>query len=88
MNKNIHASMLNRLKENPDYAETRDEFYTTPETAQRMIEGLKLSQFAGKSVYCNCDTENRKYTSQLRQTSRLGNLNRLSLLATSKAEKA
>lgn len=22
-----------------------------------MIEGLKLSQFAGKSVYCNCDTE-------------------------------
>ena len=33
MNKNIHASMLKRLKENPDYAETRDEFYTTPETA-------------------------------------------------------
>lgn len=22
-----------------------------------MVEGLKLSQFAGKSVYCNCDTE-------------------------------
>ena len=22
-----------------------------------MIKGLKLSQFAGKSVYCNCDTE-------------------------------
>ena len=22
-----------------------------------MIEGLKLYQFAGKSVYCNCDTE-------------------------------
>ena len=22
-----------------------------------MVEGLKLCQFAGKSVYCNCDTE-------------------------------
>ena len=55
MNKNI--SMRKRLKKNPDYQETRDEFYTTPETAQRMTEGLKLSQFAGKSVYCNCDTE-------------------------------
>lgn len=31
MNKNV--LMSNRLKENPDYAETRDEFYTTPETA-------------------------------------------------------
>ena len=31
MNKNI--LMLKRLKENPDYVETRDEFYTTPETA-------------------------------------------------------
>lgn len=55
MRKNIF--MRKKLKENPDYASIRDEFYTTPETAQRMVEGLKLSQFAGKSVYCNCDTE-------------------------------
>ena len=49
--------MRKKLKENPDYTSTRDEFYTTPETAQRMVEGLKLYQFVGKSVYCNCDTE-------------------------------
>ena len=55
MNKNL--SMRKKLKENQDYTSTRDEFYTTPETAQRMVEGLKLCQFAGKSVYCNCDTE-------------------------------
>ena len=55
MNKNI--LMRKKLKENPDYTSTRDEYYTTPETAQRMVVGVKLSQFAGKSVYCNCDTE-------------------------------
>lgn len=49
--------MRKKLKENKDYTSTRDEFYTTPETAQRLVEGLKLCQFAGKSVYCNCDTE-------------------------------
>ena len=31
MNKNI--LMRKKLKENQDYAEIRDEFYTTPETA-------------------------------------------------------
>ena len=31
MSKNIF--MRKKLKENPDYANTRDEFYTTPETA-------------------------------------------------------
>ena len=31
MNKNL--LMLKKLKENPDYNSTRDEFYTTPETA-------------------------------------------------------
>ena len=55
MNKNI--LMRKKLKENKDYEEIRDEYYTTPETAQRMVEGLNLCQFAGKSVYCNCDTE-------------------------------
>ena len=49
--------MRKKLKENSDYTSTRDEFYTTQETAQQMVAGLKLCQFAGKSVYCNCDTE-------------------------------
>ena len=31
MSKNIF--MRKKLKENPDYASIRDEFYTTPETA-------------------------------------------------------
>ena len=31
MSKNI--CMRKKLKENPDYASIRDEFYTTPETA-------------------------------------------------------
>ena len=55
MSKNIF--MRKKLKENPDYTSTRDEFYTTPETAQQIVAGVKLYQFAGKSVYCNCDTE-------------------------------
>lgn len=33
----------------------RDEFYTTAETANRMIANLDLSELSGKRIYCNCD---------------------------------
>ena len=34
---------------------TRDEYYTTPETAIRLFEYLDKTSLHGKTVYCNCD---------------------------------
>ena len=36
-------------------AADRDEFYTTAESAVVMFGLVRLDQFAGKTVYCNCD---------------------------------
>lgn len=35
--------------------ETRDEYYTTEETAKRFLHYAKPEHFAGKTLYCNCD---------------------------------
>lgn len=35
--------------------ETRDEFYTTKETAEKLYVNIDPKHFSGKSVYCNCD---------------------------------
>lgn len=48
-NKNIRNSA--KVRKNP----MRDEFYTTAETAERMIASVVPSEFAGKRIYCNCD---------------------------------
>lgn len=45
MNKNLHKPTSN----------TRDEFYTTAETAARLFYYIYASEFNGKIVYCNCD---------------------------------
>ena len=50
MNKNLNTS---RIKKN----KTRDEFYTTSETAQRMFAYIIESELYGKTVYCNCDSK-------------------------------
>lgn len=50
-NKNILNN--GKVKKTP----TRDEFYTTAETAERMFAGVDISQYAGKTIYCNCDGE-------------------------------
>lgn len=49
MNKNIQAS--SKIKKNPK----RDEFYTTADTANKMIANIDLSQLSNKTIYCNCD---------------------------------
>lgn len=35
--------------------ETRDEFYTTAETAERLLIYIKSEHLSGKIIYCNCD---------------------------------
>lgn len=37
--------------------DNRDEFYTTPMTAQRMFAYIIDSELYGKTVYCNCDSK-------------------------------
>lgn len=51
-NKNIAINNV-KIKKNP----TRDEFYTTAESAEKMFIGIDISQYAGKTIYCNCDGE-------------------------------
>lgn len=48
-NKNICNNA--KVRKNP----LRDEFYTTAETADRMIAHVVPGQFKDKRVYCNCD---------------------------------
>lgn len=47
--------------------ETRDEFYTTPETADRFLIQCKQNQFKDMVVYCNCDGPNSEIYKLLKQ---------------------
>lgn len=47
--KNVRRSAIVRK------ADDRDEFYTTAESAAKMLSLVRLDQFAGKIAYCNCD---------------------------------
>ena len=51
INKNISSGA--RIRK----CSTRDEFYTTEETAQRLFVNIDKEEFNGKIVYCNCDFE-------------------------------
>lgn len=45
---------MNKNLKKPTY-DNRDEYYTTAETAYRMLDEIPDSEFYGKVVYCNCD---------------------------------
>ena len=45
---------MNKNLGNKDY-KSRDEFYTTRETAERMLENITTKHLQDKVVYCNCD---------------------------------
>ena len=47
--------------------ETRDEYYTTPETAEGFLVKCKQNQFKDMVVYCNCDGPNSEIYKLLKQ---------------------
>ena len=47
--------------------ETRDEYYTTPETTERFLVKCKQNQFKDMVVYCNCDGPNSEIYKLLKQ---------------------
>ena len=73
-NKNILSNV--KVRKNP----LRDEFYTTAETAERMIAHVVPSEFAGKHVYCNCDGPESEIYKMFKR--RFAELGLKSLLAT------
>ena len=73
-NKNIVNSA--KVRKNP----LRDEFYTTAETADKMLAFVVPSEFAGRRVYCNCDGPESEIYKMFKR--RFAELGLKSLLAT------
>jgi len=73
-NKNIQNSA--KVRKNP----LRDEFYTTAETADKMIAHVVPGQFKDKRVYCNCDGPDSEIYKMFKR--RFAELGLKSLLAT------
>lgn len=57
---------MNKNLERKTY-ETRDEYYTTPETTERFLVKCKQNQFKDMVVYCNCDGPNSEIYKLLKQ---------------------
>lgn len=57
--------------------ETKDEFYTTVETAERLLVKVKPEHLAGKTIYCNCDGPESEIYKLLKKRFSYYNLKRL-----------
>ena len=57
--------------------ETRDEYYTTQKTAERMLIYIKPEHLSGKIIYCNCDGPESEIYKLLKKRFSYYNLKRL-----------